>query len=96
MTFIKLTAATKEDKVEIKVQNDGEQIPKSSLSKLFDRFYRVDQSGNKNISGTGLGLAIAQGIAQQHHGTIRAESNSQLTSFVIELPLDASLGMSRG
>lgn len=96
MTFIKLTAATKEDKVEIKVQNDGEQIPKSSLSKLFDRFYRVDQSGNKNISGTGLGLAIAQGIAQQHHGTIRAESNSQLTSFVIELPLDASLGMPRG
>ncbi|MFT8627127.1 sensor histidine kinase [Oenococcus sicerae] len=93
MTFIKLTAAKRDDKVEIKVQNDGEQIPKASLLKLFDRFYRVDQSGNKEISGTGLGLAISQGIVQQHHGSIHAESNSQLTSFVIELPVDASLGL---
>ncbi|WP_257612917.1 ATP-binding protein, partial [Oenococcus oeni] len=55
----------------------------------------VDQSGNKDISGTGLGLAISQGIVKQHHGAIRVESNTQLTSFIIELPLDASLGMPR-
>ncbi|MDN6968400.1 HAMP domain-containing histidine kinase [Oenococcus sp. UCMA 17063] len=94
MTFIKLTAVKKDDRVEIRVQNDGEQIPKASLNKLFDRFYRVDQSGNKDISGTGLGLAISQGIVKQHHGAIRVESSTQLTSFVIELPLDASLGIS--
>ncbi|WP_439425406.1 sensor histidine kinase [Oenococcus alcoholitolerans] len=93
MSFIKMTAVQRDDRVELKVQNDGTQIPRSSLEKVFDRFYRADQSGNKEISGTGLGLAIAKGIANQHHGDISAYSSSQLTSFVIDLPLDASLGI---
>ncbi|MDR0899625.1 MAG: HAMP domain-containing histidine kinase [Lactobacillaceae bacterium] len=91
-TFIKLLATKINDEnIEIYVQNDGEPIAKSDQKKLFDRFYRVDKSRNKSISGNGLGLSIARGIILQHHGQIRVESNEQLTSFIITLPINGGL-----
>lgn len=81
-----LTAEAVGSEVVIKVQNDGEQIPNDSLSKLFDRFYRVEGSRNQETGGTGLGLAIAQSIVTLHGGYIYADSTPELTSFVIHLP----------
>ncbi|MBD5429573.1 HAMP domain-containing sensor histidine kinase [Lactobacillus sp.] len=73
--------------VELRVENDGEPIPKESLKKIFERFYRVESSRNVKTGGTGLGLAITQSIVELHNGTIRCESTPELTSFIIRLPL---------
>lgn len=75
------------DRVEIRVANDGEQIPQKSLDSIFERFYRVETSRSKETGGTGLGLAIVRSIVELHEGEIRAESNEELTSFIITLPI---------
>lgn len=75
--------------VELRVENNGEQIPKKSLQKIFDRFYRVESSRNFKTGGTGLGLAITKSIVDLHGGTIKCQSTSELTSFIIQLPLNS-------
>ncbi|MFQ8966296.1 MAG: sensor histidine kinase [Lactobacillus gasseri] len=75
--------------VELRVENNGEQIPKKSLQKIFDRFYRVEISRNLKTGGTGLGLAITKSIVDLHGGTIKCQSTSELTSFIIQLPLNS-------
>lgn len=73
------------DKYEVYVLNYGEIIPKDSISKLFDRFYRVDKSRNSKISGTGLGLAIAKNIVELHNGKIEVKSDVNGTEFKVTL-----------
>ncbi|WP_261810522.1 sensor histidine kinase [Levilactobacillus humaensis] len=75
------------DELEVRVTNDGPKIPKESLALIFERFYRVEESRSKETGGTGLGLAIAQSIVALHGGYIYVESDDQLTSFVIHLPV---------
>ncbi|MDD3394941.1 MAG: ATP-binding protein [Anaerotignum sp.] len=58
----------------VSVGDNGAGISKEHLPKIFDRFYRVDQSRNKGISGTGLGLSIAKWIVDSHLGQIWVES----------------------
>lgn len=71
----------------IVVKNNGAKIPKYALDSLFERFYRVEESRNKETGGTGLGLAITQSIVALHGGYIYAKSNDRWTSFIIHLPL---------
>ncbi|KRM06150.1 MAG: HAMP domain-containing sensor histidine kinase [Liquorilactobacillus ghanensis] len=78
---------TSKTMIEVVVANDGKPIPKESLNKLFDRFYRVESSRSKETGGSGLGLAIAQSIVELHHGKIHAESDKNWTKFIIELPV---------
>ncbi|MBT8806613.1 two-component sensor histidine kinase [Lactobacillus delbrueckii subsp. bulgaricus] len=76
------------EQVELRVENNGEPIPKDKLKKIFDRFYRVESSRNTKTGGTGLGLSIVQGAVELHGGTICCESNKDWTSFIILLPRD--------
>lgn len=76
------------EQVELRVENNGEPIPKDKLKKIFDRFYRVESSRNTKTGGTGLGLSIVQGGVELHGGTIRCESNKDWTRFIILLPRD--------
>lgn len=76
-----------DNELEVRVTNDGPKIPKKSLSMIFERFYRVEESRSKETGGTGLGLAIAQSIVALHGGYIYVESDDDLTSFVIHLPV---------
>lgn len=76
------------EQVELRVENNGEPIPKDKLKKIFDRFYRVESSRNTKTGGTGLGLSIVQGAVELHGGTIRCESNKDWTRFIILLPRD--------
>lgn len=88
-TKIKLVAnLVNKREVELRVENNGAPIPKKSLNKIFERFYRVETSRNTKTGGTGLGLSIIKGVVDLHHGTIRCESNEKWTSFIIRLPLD--------
>ncbi|KRL52983.1 sensor histidine kinase [Furfurilactobacillus rossiae] len=86
-TFIELNAKLKGNEVIVRVSNDGREIPTAALNQLFERFYRVEESRSKETGGTGLGLAIAQSIVERHGGYIFAESDENLTSFVIHLPI---------
>ena len=72
---------------EITIRNEGLEIPVGELANIFQKFYRLDAARSSRTGGAGLGLAIAKEIVESHGGTIRAESNGRLTSFVISLPL---------
>lgn len=60
--------------VKISVEDNGIGIPAESLTKVFERLYRVDESRNSKIGGSGLGLAIVKKIIEDHNGKIWAES----------------------
>ena len=71
----------------IEVVNDGPKIPEESLNQIFERFYRVEESRNKDTGGAGLGLAIAQSIVQLHEGYIDVTSTDEATTFAIHIPI---------
>lgn len=71
----------------VEVINKGKQISKEKLSKIFEKFYRLDSARTSRIGGSGLGLAIAKDIVELHNGTIIAESNEEETTFRVTLPL---------
>ncbi len=74
--------------VEITVADRGVGIPPEDLSRVFDKFYRVQRPGN--VSGTGLGLAIGKGIVDAHGGFISAENRpGGGTIITIALPVEA-------
>ena len=67
----------------VSVKDNGVGIAEEDIQKIFDRFYRVDKSRNKEISGTGLGLAIAKWIVDSHDGEILVESKvGEGTTFI--------------
>ncbi|MFK7812865.1 MAG: sensor histidine kinase [Maribacter sp.] len=63
-----------QNKVIVRVTDNGEGIPKQHIPRLFERFYRVDQSRNRNEGGSGLGLAIVKHIIEAHEERIYVES----------------------
>jgi signal transduction histidine kinase len=57
-------------KIEIIIDDEGPGIPEQELSRVFDPFYRLEESRSRETGGVGLGLAIAQSIVQAHHGEL--------------------------
>lgn len=95
-TKIKLIAnLINKQTVELRVENNGAKIPKASLKKIFERFYRVETSRNTKTGGTGLGLSITKSVVDLHRGTIRCVSYDNWTSFIIRLPLDPEKAKSK-
>lgn len=68
----------------LSVSSAGEPISREDRKNIFKRFYRVDKSRNDGQS-YGLGLSIADSIVKQHKGKVRAESNSGLNTFLVQL-----------
>lgn len=72
------------------VQDTGIGIPDSALPHVFERFYRADDSRNRDTGGAGLGLSIAKWIAERHHASLEAESVlGQGSTFRVRFPLNA-------
>lgn len=86
---ITISSLRKDHTAIIKVKDNGPGISKEHLTRIFERFYRVDAS-RESLRGTGLGLSIVKQIITKHKGKIRAESDGpgKGTTFVIELPLE--------
>jgi len=75
------------DEVEIRVVDDGIGIPPEDLSRLTERFYRVDKSRSRNQGGTGLGLAIVKHILGAHDRTLHVDSTpGEGSTFHFTLP----------
>ena len=73
----------------VSVDNPGEGIAAEHLSRVFDRFYRVDSSRKRSTEGAGLGLAITKSIVAAHKGTVNVESSAGRTRFEILFPAPA-------
>lgn len=77
----------------IRVSDNGMGIPKEALPKIFERFFRVHQSG-QGIPGTGLGLAIVKDIVNMHNGRIEVESElGKGSTFTVFLPLNTKTAL---
>lgn len=85
-------AAPAPDTVWVRVQDQGVGIPRKQLKRIFNRFYRVQARGLKQIKGTGLGLYIVRTIAKSHGGRVFAQSEGEGrgATFTLELPRLAS------
>ena len=76
-----------DDRVAVQVDDNGRGIPAKDIEHLFERFYRVDNSGNREVGGSGIGLAIAKEIADMHDGVISVTSTfGQGATFILSLP----------
>jgi len=82
-----LSARRVGDKVEVELRDSGEGLKGVELDKIFDRFYRGEESRSRQTGGVGLGLVIAQGFVEAHGGKIRAETGDEGgAQFVFWLP----------
>jgi two-component system phosphate regulon sensor histidine kinase PhoR len=85
---IKVEAEKKEGVVLIRVCDNGVGIASQDISRIFERFYRVDKARSAKLGGTGLGLSIVKHIVQAHHGHVSVESSPGKGSiFTIHLPV---------
>jgi two-component system phosphate regulon sensor histidine kinase PhoR len=74
--------------VQVAVRDRGEGIAREHLSRLTERFYRVDSARSRAIGGTGLGLAIVKGIVARHRGAITIDSTvGKGSTFSVYLPI---------
>ncbi len=96
---VEVTSCRQDGEVLIAVKDQGCGIEGKHLSRLFERFYRVDKARSRELGGTGLGLAIVKHIALAHRGSIDVQSTigsgSVFTLRLPSTPQPASLGADR-
>ena len=86
---IEVSAELDKDNASVTVADRGEGIPPEDLTRIFDKFYRVQRP--ESISGTGLGLSISKGIVEAHNGNIQALGREGGGTIIqIELPLKSA------
>ena len=84
---ITLHITTEPEAVVLEVADHGVGMTTEAVPRIFDRFFRAEESRNRSAGGVGLGLAIVKAIVSAHHGIVRAESEpGRGTRMVVELP----------
>ncbi|WP_411030050.1 response regulator [Spongiimicrobium sp. 3-5] len=82
------TGKGKGNSLKIAIKDTGKGIPDSALDKVFDRFYQVDGSPQKEKAGTGIGLALTKELVELHQGTIAVASREgEGATFTVVLPI---------
>ncbi|MBR4242155.1 MAG: HAMP domain-containing histidine kinase [Eubacterium sp.] len=85
--YINISLSEKGNFIEVSIANSGEGINKAELSRIFERFYKVDKSRSLDAKGAGHGLYIVKMVVEMHGGRIWAESNSENEAcFIFLLP----------
>ena len=91
-SVIYIQASSKYEKIFVSVKDTGIGIPRDSIKKIWDRFYKTDLSRGKDKRGTGLGLSIVKEIIQAHGENIDVISTEGVgTEFIFSLPSSTSL-----
>ncbi|WP_174616334.1 sensor histidine kinase [Virgibacillus ihumii] len=84
---IQINGLKQDSNYKVTVSGPGQPIPAAEHSEIFERFHRTDFSRSKFSGGTGLGLAISKEIIERHNGNIGVQSNGDIHTFWITLPL---------
>ena len=88
---VTITLGLDDKNVAITITDTGIGMDTEHLKAIFDRFYRVDKTGNRNDGGSGLGLAIVKWIVEAHHGSVKVASTpGQGSKFTVIFPLQQS------
>lgn len=84
---VEVAGESNESEVIVRVSDTGIGIPENSLSRIFERFYRVDKARSKETGGTGLGLSIVRHVVENHGGRVTVRSAlGQGSIFTVYLP----------
>ncbi len=84
---VEVTGGMEGSEIVIKIADTGIGIPPGKLSRIFERFYRVDKARSKETGGTGLGLSIVKHVAENHGGRVTVESTlGEGSVFTVHLP----------
>ncbi|HVW11119.1 MAG TPA: ATP-binding protein [Bryobacteraceae bacterium] len=90
---VRIEAGPKDGRVVISIADTGAGIPSSDVSRIFERFYRVDRARSREVGGTGLGLSIVKHVVERMDGTIAVESRlGEGSTFTISLPARPGTG----
>lgn len=85
---VRVLTGTEGDRAVLTVEDTGVGIPQEEITKIFDRFYRVDKARSRAAGGTGLGLSIVQDTARRYGGTVRAQRREgEGSRFIVTFPL---------
>jgi len=82
---INISIQKQQEKYQFSIENSGTHIPKDTLSKIFEAFYRIEHSRNRKTGGSGLGLYIVQKILQQHGSFCSVCNTEKGVLFAFEL-----------
>lgn len=86
---IRIKITKQEKNIRIKIEDDGIGMTQYQLTRIFDRFYRTDESRNKNSGGTGLGLSIVKELVNASNGKIKVRSKVGIgTDFIVDFPVE--------
>ncbi|MFD3445978.1 sensor histidine kinase, partial [Microbacteriaceae bacterium 4G12] len=80
-------ARATDSNVQISIENYSDELTSEELERLFDRFYKHDESRSMAAEGSGLGLAITKSIVELHNGKVWAECEDELIRFLVQLPI---------
>ncbi|MCK4328381.1 HAMP domain-containing protein [candidate division WOR-3 bacterium] len=84
---ITLSFIDSRDKVRFEVEDTGPGIPPDDISRIFERFYRVDKTRSRKFGGTGLGLSIVKHIVEAHNGEVKVETElGKGSKFILIIP----------
>jgi signal transduction histidine kinase len=84
---VRVSVGAVDGETRLEVADTGIGIPSRDLSRIFERFYRVDRARSRDTGGTGLGLSIVRHVAENHGGSVRVESElGRGTTFEVRLP----------
>jgi signal transduction histidine kinase len=88
-TTVRVSGGREDGSAVIAVEDDGGGVPSDKRAEIFERFFRLDQSRDRDDGGLGLGLAIVAEIVRAHHGTVRVgDSDLGGARFDVELPVE--------
>jgi len=85
---IKINGKKLKNNYSISVISPGVEIKENDRERIFERFYRVENSRNRKLGGSGLGLSIAKEIVENHHGTLTVSSEHNKNIFTVTIPQD--------